>query len=378
MALYTEMPLQNDYERSALEINRSVMKDKSKALTRISKSKISLTRISKSKTSLTRTSKSNELNSISGSKALTILTRGKVGKEFYKYIKYRWLVLLFLPGLIYYIIFHYIPMYGVIIAFKDYKYSQGIWGSEWVGFEHFKALFSRESFWEVFKNTLCISFYKLVFGFPPPIILALMLNEVRSLRYKKIVQTVSYLPHFVSWVVLAGLFMQILSPSTGIVNQIIKSMGGEPIYFLADPKWFRTTLVVTSIWKEVGWGAIIYVASLSNINPDLYEAARIDGANRFKQLIYITLPSLAPVITIMFILATGKLINDDFDQIFNLYSPAVYKVGDVISTYTYRAGLVNMDYSYSTAVGLFKNIISLILIISTNSISQKINDYGLF
>lgn len=299
-------------------------------------------------------------------------------KEFYKYWKYKYLVLMFIPAIIYYIVFHYIPMYGIQIAFKDYKFSLGIWGSQWIGFQNFKALFNVGSFWEVFRNTIVISFCKLLIGFPAPIIFALLLNEVRHTRFKKVVQTVSYLPHFMSWVVLGGLFTQFLSPSIGPINIFLKSIGMKPIYFLADPKWFRSVLVVTSIWKGVGWGSIIYLAALSSVNPELYEAGLIDGANRFQRAIYVTLPSLAPVITIMLIFNVGGLINDDFDQIFNLYNPAVYSVADVLGTYTYRMGLVQMEYSFSTAVGLFRNVISFTLIVLANKIANKINDYGIW
>ncbi|NSW90424.1 MAG: sugar ABC transporter permease [Firmicutes bacterium] len=269
-------------------------------------------------------------------------------------------------------------MYGIVIAFKNYKFRLGVFGSPWIGFENFRTMFRGVDFFNVFRNTLIISFYKLIFTFPAPIILALLLNEVRNRAYKKTIQTISYLPHFLSWVILAGVFMQLLSPSQGPINYIIKSLGGKAIYFLGDPKWFRTTLVATSVWKGIGWGSIIYIASISSINPELYEAAYIDGANRFVQTIKITLPSIVPVITIMFILSTGSLINDDFDQIFNLYNPAVYDVADVISTYTYRMGLVQMQYSFSTAVGLFKNIISFLLIMITNYITSRFSEYGIW
>jgi len=299
-------------------------------------------------------------------------------RTLYQYWKYKYLVLLFLPGIIYFIIFKYLPIYGLVLAFKDYRFLDGIMGSPWVGFKHFHEMFSLQSFWEVFRNTVIISFYHLVFGFPAPIIFALLLNEIRNVYYKKIVQTISYLPHFVSWVILGGLFMQFLSPSIGPINILIKSLGGTPIYFLADPKWFRSVLVITEIWKSLGWGSIVYLAAISGIDPSLYESASIDGAGRWHKAIHITLPSMMPVITIMLILNVGKLVNDNFDQIFNLYNPAVYKVADVIGTYTYRMGLENMRYSFSTAVGLFRNVISFTLLIIANQVSKKINDYGIW
>jgi putative aldouronate transport system permease protein len=295
-----------------------------------------------------------------------------------RYWKHRYLVILFLPGLIYYAVFCYAPMYGVQIAFKNFIFRLGIMKSPWVGFENFKLLFSMGSFREVFRNTLIISSLKLVSGFPAPIIFALLLNEMRAVRFKKAVQTISYLPHFVSWVILGGLFIQFLSPSTGPVNILLKSLGLKPVYFLADKNWFRPVLVATSIWKGVGWGSIIYLASLAGVDPQLYEAAEIDGAGRFRKMVNISLPSLAPVITIMFIFSVGGIVKDDFDQIFNLYNAAVYSVGDVLGTYTYRVGLIDMRYSFSTAVGLFTNIISFALILAANWIAKRLNEYGLW
>lgn len=308
------------------------------------------------------------------------IAEGKPKRDgfFGQYWKYRYLTLLMLPGIIYFVIFRYVPIYGLIIAFKDFRFLDGIWGSPWAGLDVFKEVFRRISFWEVFRNTFLISMYKLIFGFAPPIFFALLLNEIRNNFFKKAVQTISYLPHFVSWVVLGGLFIQFLSPSIGPINILLKTLGLKTIYFLGDPKWFRTTLVVTDIWKSLGWGSIIYLASLSNIDPTMYEAADIDGANRRQKMRFITLPSLSPVITIMLILAVGKLMNDNFDQVFNLYNPAVYEVGDVLSTYTYREGLENMSYSLATAVEFFKNIIAFILVLSANKLARRINEYGIW
>ncbi len=295
-----------------------------------------------------------------------------------QYWKNRYLVLLFIPAIIFYALFAYGPLYGIQIAFKDFIFTRGIWDSPWVGLKHFERLFNLGSFWEVFGNTLIISAYKFIFGFPAPIILALMLNEVSQKRFKKAVQTISYLPHFLSWVVLGGLFMQFLSPSIGPINIFLKSLGIEPIYFLADTKWFRSVLVITSIWKGMGWSSIIYLAALSGVDPTLYEAATMDGVTRLQRIWYITLPSITPVITIQLIFAVQGLVADDFDQVYNLYSPAVYSVGDVLGTYVYRLGMIDMEYSFSTAVGLFRNIISFIFIILANSIAKRVNDYGLW
>jgi putative aldouronate transport system permease protein len=285
---------------------------------------------------------------------------------------------LFIPALLYYLIFHYGPIYGIQIAFKDYKLMKGMFASSWVGLENFKFLFELGSFWEVFRNTIIISLQKLVFGFPAPIIFAIILNEIRNIHFKKTVQTLSYLPHFLSWVIMAGFFLQFLSPSTGPINIFLKSIGVKPIYFVADPKWFRSVLVGTKIWKEIGWGSIVYLAALSNIDPALYEAAGMDGANRFQKARFITIPSLMPVITIMLILTIGRLLNDDFDQILNLYNAAVYRVGDVLSTYTYRVGLIKMQYSLATCVELFKNIIGFTLIIVANKFAKRVGEYGIW
>lgn len=298
--------------------------------------------------------------------------------EFYKYWKYKYLTLLLLPAILYFAIFMYGPLYGLQIAFKSYTFFDGIWGSAWVGMEHFQRLWQLDSFKEVFRNTIVISLYKFIFGFPAPIAFAILLNELKNVMFKRVVQTISYFPYFVSWVILAGIFTQFLSPSIGPVNILLKSIGLEPIYFLADTNWFRSVLVSTDVWRELGWGTIIYLAALSGINPELYEVAKVDGASRFQRIRYVTLPGLYPVVTIMMVLSIGKLINDDFDQVFNLYNPAVYSVGDVLSTYTYRYGLVNMEYSFATAVGLFKNVISLVMVLGANAIARRLNDYGLW
>ncbi|MCI3926981.1 ABC transporter permease subunit [Paenibacillus sp. TRM 82003] len=294
------------------------------------------------------------------------------------YWRYKYLTLLLLPCLIYFMVFHYAPLYGVQIAFKDYKFMEGIVGSDWVGFKHFERLFTLDSFATAFRNTLIISLYKFLFGFPAPILFAILLNEIRVKLMQRFVQSVSYFPHFLSWVILAGVLTQFLSPSTGPINIALKALGLDAIYFLGDPSWFRFSLVVTDIWKDLGWSAIIYLAAMAGINPELYEVARVDGANRFQRILHITLPGLAPVVTIMLILSIGKIIQDDFDQVFSLYNPAVYGVGDVLSTYTYRTGIEKIQYSFATAVGLFKNIISLIAVLLANQIAKKVNEHGLW
>ena len=294
----------------------------------------------------------------------------------YKICKY--LFLMFIPVILYFVIFCYVPMYGVIISFQDYYPRLGITGSEWVGFKHFEKLFTGRYFFPVLRNTLIISIGKLLFGFPAPIILCLLLNEVRSLKFKKVVQTISYLPHFISWVVLASIVQTILSPSSGVVNYIIQLLGGEPIFFMGSSDWFRKVIVGSSIWRDTGWQTVVFMAAILSIDPQLYEAADLDGAGRFQKMIYVTLPCIAPTIIIMFIMATGNVIQDDFDQIYNMLNAKVMDVGDVIGTYTYRMGIEKMNFSYATAVGLFKNVVSLILVTFTNAFSRKLSGSSLW
>lgn len=295
-----------------------------------------------------------------------------------QYIAHKYMFALLLPVLIYFGLFHYGPMYGVLIAFKDFKILKGVWGSAWVGFEHFKELFSGLYFKTVLRNTLIINFYKLIIGFPAPILLALMVNEVLHARFKKFVQTVSYLPHFLSWVVLSGLLIEFLSPSRGFVNMFLDLIGMKPIFFLTEPSWFRSILVGSEIWKGAGFTAILYLAAIAGINPEVYEAAEVDGINRLQKIWYITLPSMIPIIVIMVILQSGQLINDDFEQVFNLLNVKVMEVGDVLSTYTYAEGLSKMNYSYAAAVGLFKNVVALLLVFATNLFARKVSEETLF
>ncbi len=292
--------------------------------------------------------------------------------------KYKSLYLLMLPGILFLIIFRYIPLYGITIAFKDFQVKKGILGSDWVGLEHFIYLFGNRSFWSVLGNTVIMSFYKMIFGFPAPIILALVINELKNVRYKKLVQTFTYMPHFISWVVVAGIFLQLLSPGTGPINFVIKSFGMDPVYFLGDPRYFRGTMVFTGIWKSVGWDSVIYIAALTGIDTGLYEAATIDGCTRLKRIWYITIPSIMPIIVMMLIMRSGKLIEDNFDQIFNFLNDGVLSVGDVISTYVYRLGIEKMKYSYATAVDVFRNVVSFVLVFLTNTIAKKAGEEGLW
>lgn len=295
-----------------------------------------------------------------------------------QYIKNKYFMLMLLPVILYFGVFHYGPIYGIIIAFKDFYPLRGIIGSPWVGFSHFREVFGGMFFWDVFRNTIIISTYKFVFSFPAPIVVALLINEVRHMWFKKTIQTITYLPHFISWVVLSGIFIEFLSPTRGPINIILQNMGMDPNCSISNPQLFRGILVVSSIWKEVGWGTIIYLAAMSGVDPELYDVADLDGASRFKKILNITLPSITPVIVIMLIFSSGSIINDDFDQIFNLLNNSVMKVGDVISTYVYREGLTKMNYSYATAVGLFKNVIAFTLVLITNSIARKVSEYAIW
>lgn len=287
-------------------------------------------------------------------------------------IKKNWpFLLMLLVPLVFLFIFSYGPMYGVLIAFKRYSPGLGIWGSPWNNFDHFKRMFTDFTFIRALKNTIWISLLKLIFVFPAPIILALFLHEMKSVRFKKVAQIISYLPYFMSWVIVASMAVEIFSPQRGLVNTIISALGAQPIHFLASEKWFVSILVGTDIWKEIGYGAIIYLAAITAVDPTLYEAADLDGASRIDKMIHVTIPTIMPIILVMLILRLGTIMNAGFDQVLNLYNPAVYSVADIIDTYVYRVGLVNFSFDYSTAVGLFKNIIGLILITGSNWIVRK-------
>ncbi|WP_248930081.1 ABC transporter permease [Paenibacillus hamazuiensis] len=293
-------------------------------------------------------------------------------------IKYKGLLLLLLPSFVWFFIFKYVPMYGVIVAFKDYKPMLGIMESDWAGFKYFERLFTNSQFFTLLKNTLIISTYKLIFVFPAPILLALLLNEVRHERFKKAIQTVTYLPHFISWVVIGGLIQTVLSPTNGVVNYVLGLMGVEPIKFMMIPELFRGIVIAADIWKEAGWGSIVYLAAISGIDQDMYEAAEIDGAGRLRQAVSITLPALAPVIVMMFILRIGNMMDAGFDGIVNLYNPTVYGVADIFDTYAYRVGLIDFNFSYSTAISLFKNVVGLLLLIFASKITKRISGYGIW
>lgn len=294
-------------------------------------------------------------------------------------LSHKGLYLFLLPGLIFLIIFHYVPMYGIVIAFKDFSVVKGIWGSPWVGLKNFSDLFRSQQFPLVFKNSIIFSLLRLASGFPAPILLALLLNEVRHNGYKRAVQTVSYVPHFISWVVVCGMVKNLLSPSNeGVVNAVIKMFGGTPVNFLLSEGWFRIIIIIAEIWKEAGWGAIVYLAALSGIDPSLYEAATIDGASRLQRIWHVTLPGLASTIVVLLIMRMGHILENGFEQIFLLYSPMVYNVADVFETYIYRTGMLEGRFSYSTALGLFKSAVGLVMVYSTNYLSRLMGEKALW
>lgn len=290
----------------------------------------------------------------------------------------RYLFLLLFPGLLYFIIYRYIPMLGNIIAFEDYSPFRGFLHSEWVGLRHFRTIFSDQEVVRVLWNTIFLSILQIVFAFPIPIVLAIMLNEVKNDRYKRIVQSVLYLPHFLSWVVVIGI-VTIFLKTEGIINKLLHmTFGSEPISFLQEPGWFMPLIILEVIWKESGWGTIIFLAALSGINPSLYEAAVVDGANRWRQIWHITLPALRSTIVILFILRLGSVLDSGFEQIFLMLNPFTMEVGNVLDTYVYFKGIQQADFSFGTAVGLFKSVVGLILILIANRLAKKFGEEGVF
>lgn len=297
-------------------------------------------------------------------------------------LKYKYLHLMILPCIVYYVMFHYIPMAGIVIAFKNYRGVvsgfAGIFEAPWIGLKNFEMFFGSIYFGRILRNTILISLYRIIFSFPMPIIYALLLNELRSHRFKRVVQTISYLPHFLSWVVISGLVVVLLSTDGGPINGLISALGGEPVFFLASNRHFRSILVISGIWQGVGWGSIVYLAAISGVSPELYESAELDGARRFQKMWHITLPSIKEIIAIYLILSVGRILSENFDQIYNLYSPAVYETADVFETYVYRSGVGEARFSYSAAVGLFKGVISFVLVILTNRAAKLMGSDGIW
>ncbi len=299
-------------------------------------------------------------------------------KKWLEIKKMRSFYLMLLIPMLMLFLFSYGPMYGILIAFKDFSPGLGIWQSPWNNFEHFKRLFDDYLFIRALKNTIIISLLKIIISFPAPIIFALLLNEITHDKFKRITQSISYLPHFMSWVILSTMIVEVLSPERGIINFFIGLFGGDPVHFLASKTAFIPMLIITDIWKEIGYASIIYLASMASIDTALYEAAEIDGANRFHKMIYVTIPSIMPMIIILFILRLGSILNAGFDQILNLYNPLVYEVADIIDTYVYRAGLEQFQFDYATAVGLFKNVVGITLILVANTIIRRRSEHGIW
>jgi putative aldouronate transport system permease protein len=292
--------------------------------------------------------------------------------------KYSWLYIMMILPLAYFIVFQYIPLWNAQIAFKDFKPLLGVWKSPFTGFDHFIAFFKSFYFDQLISNTIIISVLKLVLGIPMAIALALALYETTFKRFRSLVQTVAYLPHFLSWVIMFGVLLMMLSPGDGLINAIIKSSGGKPIAFLTSPDWFRFVVVASDIWKETGWATIIYLAALMGIDPTLFEAAQVDGASRLQRIWFISLPGILPVIVILTMLRLGHILNAGFNQIFVLYSLPVYSVGDIIDTWVYRSGILDFQLSLATAVGLFKGVIGLVLILIANRVAKRIAGYTLY
>jgi len=294
-----------------------------------------------------------------------------------KVLSYWQLYLLLLPGLVYIFIFSYIPMYGVQIAFKNFRPSLGIWGSPWVGLAHFRRFFAFPDFWKYIRNTVVISVYGIL-TFPISIIFALLINELQSQKFKKAVQMITYAPHFISTVVLCGMVLLFFNPTYGIVNSIIKMLGGEPVNWLEEAKYFRSLYIWSGVWQGLGWGTIIYLAALAGVSPELVEAARIDGATRLQIVLHVNIPTILPTIIILFIMSCGSILSVGFEKIYLLQNPLNMKVSNVLSTYTYNIGLIQAQYSYSSAIGLFNTLINIFFLIIVNFIVSKVSEISLW
>lgn len=293
-------------------------------------------------------------------------------------VRNRYIYLMILPGFLYFIIFKYIPMFGLIISFQDYQPYKGIMGSEWVGMEHFKRLFTDSEFWNIFKNTLVVFVVNIVFYFPVPIILALMLNEVSHAYFKRVVQTIVYIPHFLSWVIVVSISFVLLTMDGGLINELIVFFGGQPVNFLMSEEWFNPIYVLQVIWREAGWGTIVYLAAMAAIDPGLYEAARMDGAGRFRQIWHITIPSIRSVVIVLLILKVGSVLDTSFEHIYLLLNSMNKNVAEILDTYVYTAGLKQGQFSFSTAVGLFKSVIGLLLVLFSNWLAKKFGEDGIY
>ncbi|WP_309119648.1 ABC transporter permease subunit [Paenibacillus sp.] len=298
---------------------------------------------------------------------------------------HRFLLLMLVPGFVYFVVFQYLPMYGILVAFKDFRlnanvgYIVNVFTSSWAGLKHFIVFVESPNFWKLLRNTILLSVYNTIFGFPAPILFAILLNEVRHLLYKKVIQTVSYLPYFISTVAVVGMLKMLLSPESGAINNILGALFGiEPKYYFGDADWFRTLFVTSDIWQKLGWGSIIYLAALSKVNPEMYESAVIDGARRSQQIWHITLPALKTTIVVMLLLSLSGLLDVGVEKVLLMYSPATYETADVLSTYIYRRGLVDMSYSFGTAVELFNGVVNLLILVGANYASRKLTSESLW
>ncbi|QUI22122.1 sugar ABC transporter permease [Vallitalea pronyensis] len=303
----------------------------------------------------------------------------RLRSKFVRHVKRQYqLYLMILPAIVYFIIFHYAPMYGIQLAFKDFNPKLGITGSPWEGFRHFEKFFNSYQFFRLLRNTIGLSLYQLLAGFPIPIIMALFLNQVKHQRFKKLVQTVTYIPHFISIVVLVGMIHVFLSPSTGLINNVIRGFGYKPVYFLGMPQYFKSIFVFSGIWQNAGWGTIIYLAALAGVNPELYEAARVDGASKLKIIRHVDFPSIMPTIVILFIMNVGRIMNVSFQKALLLQNDLNAEASEIIQTYMYKTGILQMEFEYSTAISLFNTIINVILLILANQVSKKLSENSLW
>jgi len=308
----------------------------------------------------------------------TVRTTSKKSTALRYFYTNKYLYLLLAPCVIYFLVFNYVPMYGLIIAFKDFKFSKGIVDSAWIGLENFKYLFGLSDFYRVLWNSVFLSLLKLVICFPIPIILSLSLNEIPFFQFKRLSQTTIYLPYFISWVVIGGILVNLLSPSWGIINEVIRFFGGEPMFFLGNAKYFRGIVLISHVWKNAGWDTIIYLAAITSINPELYEAATIDGASRFQRILHITLPGIKATIVILLLLSIGNIMNNGFEQIYVLQNTSNLQVSEVFETYTYKLGIINGRFSFATTVGLFSSMVGFVLLMLANSGAKLIGEEGIF
>jgi putative aldouronate transport system permease protein len=306
------------------------------------------------------------------------LIKEKKFKVFLNNVKaHKLLYVMMIPGIVYFIIFSYLPMCGLVIAFKDFNFNKGIFGSSWVGLKYFKILFSSQDFFQIFWNTLILNIYGLIFNFPGPIILALLINEVRNTVFKRTVQTLVYFPHFLSWIIVGGIVFKFFNLD-GNVNIFLTRLGMNAVPFLTSPKYFRSIFILSGMWKEIGWNTIIYLAAVTAIDQSLFEAAIVDGASKLKQIFYITIPCIAPTIIVVLILRMGSMLSVGFEHVFVLYNPFVYSVSDVFSTYIYRVGIQQARFSYSTAIGMFQSVIGFIMVLTANKLANKYGDSGIW